>query len=127
MKIFQLFFLIFFLPAVAMAQMNLVPNGDFEQMNQCPFGIGNIAQATGWLNFGNSPEYFNACASGINNVPNSGFGYQISHNGVGMAGLITYQIPNAPTGPNYREYIGAQLNAPMQINQKYYLSFFINC
>ncbi|MEO5569521.1 MAG: hypothetical protein ABIT08_07925 [Bacteroidia bacterium] len=42
---------------------NLVPNPSFEDTVHCPDHGGNIDQATGWINCGITPDYYNACAN----------------------------------------------------------------
>lgn len=104
---------------------NLVPNPSFEDYILCPDAVIQIERATGWLNFGNSPDYFNSCSSTMN-VPNSGFGYQNAHTGSAFAGCATYALPFSPAGPNYREFIGTQLTQQLLIGTKYFLSFYVN-
>lgn len=108
---------------VALAQINLVPNGGFELYSSCPTGNDNITEATGWLRFRSSPDYYNACApSGGLSVPNSNIGFQQSHSGNGMAAIVTFD----GTALNYREVIGYQLQQPLIVGQKYYLKLNIN-
>jgi hypothetical protein len=118
--------LLFILSFSSKAQQNLVPNPSFEDTVYCPNATNQIDACQHWLNFGNSPDYFNACDPTGLNVPNSSFGFQYAHSGNGMAGVITYRRPNLPTGPNYREFIGCQLSSPLIIGQKYYFSFYVN-
>jgi len=44
------------------AQLNLVPNPSFEDTVNCPYFISEILSCANWLNFGNTPDYFNACS-----------------------------------------------------------------
>jgi len=105
-------------------QVNLVPNPSFEDTVKCPSTNANINDCANWMNFGNSPDYYNACASSGLNVPNAQFGYQYAHSGIGMPGIITWYNPNQT--PNFREFIGAQLTASLVPGTKYFMSFFIN-
>lgn len=107
------------------AQVNLVPNPSFEDTVFCPWVNSQLEACSLWQNFGNTPDYFNSCDWAMN-VPNTPFGFQHANSGVGMAGIIIYNNPNAPSGPNYRETIGIALNHSLQINEKYYFSFFTN-
>ena len=107
------------------AQLNLVPNPSFEDTVYCPFGTNQIDACQHWLNFGNSPDYFNACTPFVG-IPNNSFGYQYAHSGNAMAGMALYRRPNAPSGPNYREFIGVELIQPLTIGQKYFFSCFVN-
>ncbi|MBK7964744.1 MAG: hypothetical protein IPK10_05280 [Bacteroidetes bacterium] len=78
------------------------------------------------MNFGNSPDYFNACNSTGLNVPNCSFGFQYAHSGNAMAGVATFLKAGTPSGPNYREFIGIALTQPLNIGIKYYISFYTN-
>lgn len=112
--------------AYTKAQTNLVPNPSFEQYTVCPTGNGNIINCTYWLNFGNTPDYYNGCASpSIMGVPDNFTGFEYPHTGNGMAGLITWYNPSN-NGPNYREFVGAQLISTLSMGTKYYFSFFTN-
>jgi len=116
----------FVLMAGLAAGQNLVPNPSFEDFVQCPTQNSNITDCAGWLNFGNTPDYFHACSIGGMQVPNGFAGFQYPNSGNGMAGLVTYVWQFAPDWPNYRENIGVELTQPLTIGQKYFMSFFIN-
>lgn len=105
---------------------NLVPNPSFEDTLFCPLYLAQLYSTSYWLNFGYSPDYFNSCNTIGVGVPNSVFGYQYAHSGNGMAGLLLRRRPNAPTGPNTREYIAAELINTLTIGVKYYFSCWIN-
>ncbi len=107
----------------ALCQVNLVPNPSFEDTLYCPLGTTQLEACSLWKNFGHTPDYFNACSPTVN-VPNATFGYQNAHSGVGMAGLATYKDPNEC--PNCREIIGIELLHPLQLNEKYFFSLFVN-
>jgi hypothetical protein len=123
---YLLFFFLLIASRNAFAQLNLVPNPSFEDTVYCPFGTNQIDACANWLNFGNSPDYFNACNPFGMSVPNSVFGFQYAHSGNAMAGIGTYRKKLSPNGPNYREFIGNALTLPCQIGTKYYLSFYTN-
>ena len=109
-------------------QANLVQNPSFENIVQCPTTNNNITDCANWLNFGKSPDYYNACATfqGLK-VPTCQFGYQFAHSGVAMPAIATWLNPsNDPQNINYREFIGTQLISTLQIGIKYFMSFFIN-
>jgi OmpA-OmpF porin, OOP family len=78
---------------------NLVPNPSFEQYDTCPDLLNQIQYAIGWNNFGNTPDYYNACSQ-IMNVPNTQGGYQLAYDGNAYCGVYTF----AYGGVNYREY-----------------------
>lgn len=116
---------LFFNLTPAEAQLNLVPNPSFEDTVVCPQFLGQIDAAIGWSSFRNSPDYYNGCSpvSGIT-TPNTSFGFQYANSGLAYAGVATYRRNISPTGNNYREYIGVELTAQLQIGTKYYFSFF---
>jgi Secretion system C-terminal sorting domain len=117
---------IFILSFSSKAQQNLVPNPSFEDTVYCPWGTNQLDACENWLNFGNSPDYFNTC-TGFGGPPfNYGFGDQNTHTGNAMVGIAIYVKPSAPSGPNYREFVGIQLSSSLIIGQKYYYSFYTN-
>lgn len=108
---------------VALAQINLVPNGGFELYDTCPNLAGQITRSINWLNFRGTPDYYHSCSiNGVSSMPNTLFGYQPSHSGNGMAGIEVYN----KTALNFREVIGYSLIQPLGLGQKYYVSFYIN-
>lgn len=107
---------------MSLGQINLVPNGNFETAVNCPTPASFMAGCANWANFGNTPDYFNACFPNPFGTPNTQFGYQAPHSGVGLSGLLLWYN----NYPNYREYIGDQLITPLTIGQKYYFSFYIS-
>jgi hypothetical protein len=106
------------------AQVNLVPNPSFEDTVKCPSTWANFPDCANWMNFGYSPEYFHACGPNGVNTPYAGFGFQYAHSGLAMAGLATWANPGHC--PNCREFIGSELNSPLQIGTKYFMSFYLN-
>lgn len=119
--------IILWLSIYVQAQSNLVPNPGFETYVQCPSTNNNIADCSGWMNFGNTPEYFNACGPNGVSVPYAGYGFQFTHTGNGMTGLVTWlNSLNDPQNANYREYIATQLTTTLSIGQKYFISLYVN-
>ena len=103
---------------------NLVPNFSFEEYTQCPEPGCSIECAKNWINCGNTPDYYNACANSsfpAGGVPENLGGYQTSYEGNGYGGFGIYSNPD--TG---REYIGVQLLQPLIIGTKYYISSYIS-
>lgn len=91
---------------------NLVPNGSFEEYDNCPHFDGYVEYATGWYNLHtNSADYFNSCNGGtVVGVPLNQFGYQFAADGDAYMGMAT----SSPWGGLwYREYIGIELNQPL--------------
>ena len=60
-RIFFLFAFLFFASQLK-AQVNLVPNPSFEEYDTCPDLLDRVQYATHWMNFGNSPDYYNSCS-----------------------------------------------------------------
>jgi hypothetical protein len=119
---FTLLFVVLFFGAVQ-AQINLVPNPSFEDTVYCPTGLKQLDACVNWLNFGGSPDYFNACTPF--GLPNSVFGFQKAHTGNAYAGVAFYSRPSGPSGPNYRENIAIELTSNLVIGIKYFVSFFV--
>ena len=68
---------------------NLVPNGDFEQYSGCPNYVDQFDSLLLWTSpTDGSPDYFNACDTGIVNVPSSLYGFQNAHSGLGRGGIV---------------------------------------
>lgn len=106
---------------------NLVPNPSFEDTVACPdFPLPNISSAKHWSSYGNTCDYFNACANGqqqLFGVPSNFAGEQNANLGNAYAGLLTWYV-NA--GGFVREYIGVELTEPLIIGIKYYVSCYVS-
>ena len=114
------------------AQVNLVPNGSFEEYDTCPGDVGQITYAKYWYSptLG-SPDYFNMCTTSQCpnyvdiGVPNNRYGYQYPRTGFGYAGLEPY-VSWLDTNQDYLEYLQIRLLSPLIINTKYKLTVFIS-
>jgi hypothetical protein len=105
-------------------QVNLVQNPSFEEYSSCPFYQGQIEYATGWYNFGYTPDYFNTCSTNSNfSTPYNMCGYQNPATGNAYAGIYTYSTPQPPIDINIREFIGTELSSSLSIGTKYFVSF----
>jgi len=105
----------------AKAQVELVPNGSFEILSDCPTAGNQIEKAIGWFNCRETPDLCNACSTTPDfQVPSNNFGYQPSSNGVVYADIWTYSVTGL-----YREVIGASLNQPLIPLHTYKISFKI--
>ena len=122
LKIFFTLFILQFTVCISAFAQNLVPNPSFEDTLACPDGLAEINYANGWINFGVTPDYYNACATSFVSVPNNCGGYQQPASGNAYAGLYTKELPNI----NGREYIGIKLADTLQIGNTYYISFKVN-
>jgi len=102
---------------------NLVPNGSFEEMRNCPIGF-NQQQLTSIVSWGQvkdgTPDYFNACSSKMG-VPENLFGTQEAQEGVAYAGLVTY----SGNKRDYREYLQAKLSAPLTSGSLYCIEVYV--
>lgn len=123
MKKLLLCTVVLFAPVCWYAQ-NLVPNPSFEDTVSAPAG-GLMEDATGWINCGLSPDYYNAGfdSDGFGfGVPNCFYtGYQNAYNGNAFAGMAITLIPEQPG-----EFIGIQLTQPLIIGTKYFVSAYIS-
>ncbi len=100
---------------------NLVPNPDFDNDEYCPWNQCQIDFATGWSSYGRSPDYFHSCAiEGAWSVPVNATGFQYPASGDAYAGLGAFGYSYTP---NIREYIGIELNEPLEIGIDYFVSF----
>ena len=108
------------------AQVNLVPNGDFEIYTSCPTSPGQTNRAFPWYDPNNSTsDYFNSCApvsSGVNVPGNMSVFFQFAHSGVGYTGLFGEQSPSA----NHREYIQVKLSDSLSYSSCYVVTFYCN-
>jgi hypothetical protein len=116
------FILLSFICIICHAQ-NFIPNGDFEQYNYCPAGLGQLNYAMFWFQptMGSS-DYFNQCSTGNVSVPNTGLGFQQARSGAGFAGIHLY----TQSISDYREYIEIALTGPLVMNVCYRFEMYIN-
>lgn len=117
----KILLLLFILYSLSSFGQNLVPNPSFEDTVACPNSVGEVYDCLNWNSFGNTPDYYNSCASVAINVPNTLFGYQQAAQGNAYCGLY-----NIDPSSLYREYIGCQLITPLQIGTRYFASFKVN-
>lgn len=110
----------------AIAQQNLVPNGDFEFVNSCPTGISQPNVCTGWDKWTNATsDYFNSCFTNTTSgpgVPINFRGYQQAHSGNAYMGGYS---GTSASNPTYKEYITRPI-IPMQIGVAYEVSLSVN-
>ena len=120
-KINILSFLIFY-SSFLTSQTNLVPNPSFETYTACP-SSSDISYAQGWLNFGQTPEYYNSCANISTpqaGIPSNYVGYQNAKDGNGYAGIVAFYPGNT------REFIAIALSQTLSIGTKYFVSAYIS-
>lgn len=128
-----------FLPLFAMAQQNLVINGDFEQYSSCPVSESapfqspyEIEKCSGWKapTYGTS-DYFNSCTSNPTiDVPLNAGGFQEAFNGNGYLGLASvYQVgmgTDGYNGPMWWEYIQGQFTQALEAGKVYKFSMEVS-
>ena len=131
MKNFISSFLFCFALLEVLGQVNLVPNGSFEEYSQCPdlatlnpYPNTLLELATGWTNpTSYSPDYFNTCVpttTGEYGKPKNGWGFQNARTGNGYAGLVTMIETDG------REYIQTQLTTPLIAGKQYLVTFYVS-
>lgn len=106
---------------------NLIVNGSFENITNCPWGVGQISFVPVWSSANSylSPSLFNSCASlsGSVSVPvnsDSLLGYQIANSGNGYSGINVYQ----DTNPFPIDYLQTQLTDSLDSGKFYCLTFY---
>jgi hypothetical protein len=104
------------------AQINLVPNGGFEDTVSCPAGLTEINRALGWSSYRGTPDYFNSCGDSSVGVPSNWTGYQQARSGQAYAGFATFSIL-IPAG---REYLGIELTDTLNVGSSYIISFYVS-
>jgi hypothetical protein len=120
--------IIMFLTCEVCIGQNMVNNWSFEDTISCPTNLSQIDRAVGWTSFRCTPDYFNACASatpitGVHlSVPHNVWGDQNAHTGNAYGAFIAY----TPNTSQFNEFIATQLNQPMIIGQKYFVSFWVS-
>jgi hypothetical protein len=113
---------------ISSGQDNLVPNGGFEEFNNCPISSAWVVQDVPYwndnnLNYG-TPDYFNACDSTkIYGVPYNCVGFQFAKQGVAYVNIncFNFSSPNTP-----REYLFCKLKSPLYQRAKYLISFWVS-
>jgi hypothetical protein len=106
------------------AQVNLVPNYSFEDIDTCYFAFDQVDVTSNWFSPNlSTPDIYNKCAivdgSG---VPSNAFGFQYAQDSIGYSGILLY----VPSIYNYREYIGVKLNTSLVQGQRYCLKFYVS-
>lgn len=107
--------------AFTLSSQNLLKNPSFEELVNCPKRLGNFdADVEVWSTpTEGSTDYFNGCSTAMG-TPDNFNGSQPADFGTGYAGLYLY----APE--DYREYLQAELAAPLEKGKTYRVSFFVS-
>lgn len=138
----SLFLLLFLLTRITLAQVNLIPNGDFEDLIRTtvnPFYFGISAYMPPWRegllpqwedrNEGFSARFDSSLT--WRGVPNNYWGKQLAQSGDSYAGFIVYRNDTSGLGalPGYNPswvFQSNKLNRPLHINLPYYFSFYFS-
>lgn len=99
-------------------QVNLVPNGSFEEYTECPINdgiIGNVHKAIGWYSpTGGTSDFFHECAYEIGwGIPTVEGYYAFADSG--MARIIMFGL----VGDQTREYISCELSDTLEAGELY--------
>ncbi|PSR05533.1 MAG: hypothetical protein BRD49_04580 [Bacteroidetes bacterium SW_10_40_5] len=110
---------------------NLVPNGNFEQFNECPgerdhYPLKNVKawQAPAYENdqgnqLQHSPDFFHICSQGKYGNPENYYGIQEAKKGKGYAGIYVHKVLT-------REYLFIQLDSTLKKGHHYQISCAIS-
>ncbi len=112
----------FFILSGQIMGQNIVPNGGFEYILNCPTGGGAVFWATPWRSSANSPDLYNECGSNGYSVPLNINGLQLPHQGEGYVGIASYV--NHPSFVDAREFLKCTLNYALIENEQYYVEFY---
>jgi hypothetical protein len=119
----RFFTLSFLLTSIVLYGQNLIPDGNAEDVAECPFSLGNIdIYTSSWQSFRGSPDYWHSCSENPLLGWNNSLGFQEPRTGEGYLGLFTFRR----NPMNSREYFGIMLVEPLIIGDEYYLSFHVS-
>jgi hypothetical protein len=106
---------------------NLIPNPSFENYIGCPSAFGQLYLCDDWKilgydSFGTS--YFNSCCTDTNvvSIPKNSAGFQYAATGNAYCGFVNESGGLAAS----RQYLIAQLSAPLIVGERYYVSLKIS-
>ncbi len=118
-KTINIFVFLLFSNTNIFAQINLVPNGDFEIYSSLPTNWAQYNLSVGWNNASGSgsPDYY---YQGANTSSASFYGAIAPYSGNGQMGLITFQY-----GGVFREYIATHLSSSIIQGHNYIVSFYL--
>jgi gliding motility-associated-like protein len=119
--------ILFFLPLICNAQLNLVFNGSFEDTISCPMAFSQISLANGWYApTAGTSDLFHSCSNNLNPLGNCS-GKQSPENGNAYAGFGTFEGNNTlNVNTNYREYIQSKLTKKLDFNTQYCINFYLS-
>ncbi len=125
--------IVFILIGFGYAQINLVPNPDFEAMSDCP-NEGSFNNIESWSFVGNlttptsyvHPVYYHSCITNPqftpHLVPFPQRDFQLPRSGEAYIGLLVYG-----DGRNWaKRYLQVELNKKLEKDKSYYVQFFVS-
>lgn len=103
---------------------NLVPNGSFEQMMNCPDAQSQLDHTAFWFSptTEGSPDYYHACSTSGFGVPMSAYGEEPAHEGDAYAGIYLY----IGSFGDAREYLEVALTHSLDHGTCYHLEFHVS-
>ena len=108
---------------------NLVRNGSFEEIEQCPYNTSHFKYVKHWLDSGyyryggiSSEELYHICGSNGYNIPNTVVGKRYARTGHSMASFSFYWI-SKPYGTN--EIIQTELKNNLEKDKRYCVSYYV--
>lgn len=106
------------------AQLNYVPNGNFEYSSPCPNTLSQVNRCQGWSSYTQgTPDYFNNCAGGtFVNVPQNFIGWQKAASGSAYVGGYFY---DRNSNVNFKEYITREI-IPLTAGKAYRVSVSVS-
>lgn len=116
--------LLVYLTVQDLAAQNLIPNGDFEILTDCPTDVSQLSRVSPWFDptFA-SADCFNVCnTTGTVSVPTNFIGEQQPQSGLGYAGIHVAQSG----GTVYREYLEIAFSEPLIPNLPYSLKWHVS-
>lgn len=109
---------LFLLTGPLYTQINLVPNGGFDDLLFCPSDHSQLSVAPPWETMQGTPDIYHECASNIlyrTPYPQICM-YLPPENGKGYTGITVYGT---------REFLETDLTAPLQAGRPYYIRFYV--
>ncbi len=102
--------------------INLVPNGGFEEYSKCPGNYSRRVHEFWALQWSSpsvlgTPDHFHVCSAGDADVPYNWAGVSDAYEGDGYAGIYLWDARG------YREYLQVALKEPLKKDSLYHLRF----
>lgn len=103
---------------------NLVPNGSFEDLVQCPEPNDYMENCQFWWSSKGTSDHFHSCATSpcIQTPSGTCFGFQVPLEGESYGGFTAYRSIES----DYREHMAIELTETLEIGNTYYFSMYIS-